>query len=48
MEKIVIISDNMDQDSQLARVVRRLFSDCKVTIASRENGKIAENIKKGD
>ena len=48
MEEIVIISNNKGQNSQLARLVEGLFSDCKVTVVYRESIKMKKHIKKGD
>jgi len=48
MKKIIIISSSNNHSSQFSRVVKGLFPDCKVTVASKENGKIEKGIKKGD
>ena len=48
MKEIIIISGGNNHNSPFSRFVKGLFPDCKVTVASKENGKIEKGTKRGD
>jgi hypothetical protein len=47
MEEILILSNNKEQNTQLARFVKGLFPNCKVIVTSNKDGNLHKFVKCG-